>query len=178
MQPDEVRAAWRGRFIGVDVERWGDREREVVRHPGACVVVPLAADGDVLLVRQRREAVRAELLEVPAGIFDVPGETPQDCAAREALEETGHRVAGLRHLGTFYASPGFTDERYEMFVGRVAGPVPGAELEDGVTMVRMPLEAALDAVRDGRIRDTKSALALLLVAGMLDRPTGTRSVGE
>jgi ADP-ribose pyrophosphatase len=178
MHPDEVRAAWRGRFIGVDVERWGESEREVVRHPGACVVVPLAEDGEVFLVRQRREAVREELLEVPAGVFDVPGETPEDCAAREALEETGQQVDGLRHLGTFYASPGFTDERYEMFVGRVVGPASGAELEDGLTMVRMPLEAALDAARDGRIRDAKSALALLLVAGMLDRPTGTRSVGE
>jgi 8-oxo-dGTP pyrophosphatase MutT (NUDIX family) len=177
MRPDEAREAWRGRLVRVDVERWGDREREILRHPGGCVVVPLTGDDDVLMVRQRREALRTESLEVPAGVFDVAGEDPPACAAREVFEETGHRIVGLQHLGTFHASPGFSDERFEMFVGRVSGSPPTAESEDGIVVERMPLDAAVQAVQDGRVRDAKSALALLLVARMLGRPIGTRSVG-
>lgn len=170
MQPDSTRKVFRGKLISVEVESWPGGEREVVRHPGACAVVAFTAGGEVVLVRQIREAVRESLLEVPAGILDVAGEDPAGCAARELLEETGYRAANVRPLGFIYTSPGFSDERIDLFV---ADAEPAAAAEDGIEVVLMPFEAALAAIRDGRIRDAKTAVALLLAdrPGMLIAPS-------
>jgi ADP-ribose diphosphatase len=165
VDPESSREVFRGKLIQVEVERWPAGEREVVRHPGACAVVAFTPEGEVLLVRQFREAVRQELLEIPAGIYDVEGEDPGGCAARELLEETGFRAAGLEALGTIYTSPGFTDERIDLFMARAEdadGPV-----EEGVELVRLPFAHAIRAVQDGRIEDAKTVCALLLAR---DRP--------
>jgi len=124
-------------------------------------VVALTPEGNVLLVRQFREAVRERLIEIPAGIFDVEGEDAGTCAARELLEETGHRVTKLEHLGQVFTSPGFTDERIELFLAD-AEPDSSAAIEDGVELVRMPFSEALAQVRAGRIKDLKTVAGLLL----------------
>ena len=67
MKPDESRRVFEGRRISVDVERWGDHEREIVRHPGAVAIVAVDADRRVTLVRQLREPARKRMLELPAG---------------------------------------------------------------------------------------------------------------
>src|SRR5205807_8954575 len=92
----ESRSPYQDSFCSVQVDRIrlpGGREatREIVRHPGAAAVVPLN-DGAVLLVRQNRHAVGLDLLEIPAGKLDVPGEDPADCARRELKEETGYEA--------------------------------------------------------------------------------------
>jgi ADP-ribose pyrophosphatase len=132
----------------------------VVHHPGACAVVALTADGEVVLVRQFREAVREAMLEIPAGIFDVEGEDGPGCAARELLEETGHRAGTLRRLAAIYTSPGFADERIELFVAD-AKSVSGHG-EPGVEVVLMPLERAVRWIEDGRIVDAKTIAGLLM----------------
>jgi 8-oxo-dGTP pyrophosphatase MutT (NUDIX family) len=98
VEPESSREVFRGKLIRVDVERWPGGEREVVHHPGACAVVALTQRGEVVLVRQIREAVREALLEIPAGILDVEGEDPASCAARELLEETGFRAGELHQF--------------------------------------------------------------------------------
>jgi ADP-ribose pyrophosphatase len=158
VKPESVREVFHGELLRVEVESWPAGEREVVRHPGASAVVALTPEGDVLLVRQAREAVRETLLEIPAGILE-NGEDPAACAARELAEETGFRASNLRPLGWIYTSPGFTDERIELFLAE-AQPDGGAE--DGMEVVRMPFGEALAAVRDGGIRDAKTIAALLL----------------
>ena len=154
---------FRGHLLRVVVEEWPAGEREVVRHPGACAVVALMPSGDVLLVRQMRESVRETILEIPAGIFDVEGEDARACAAREVLEETGHRVTRLEPLAESYTSPGFTDERIELFMAEVEpDPTPDASTEDGVELVRMPFAEALGQARSGAIKDLKTVAGLLL----------------
>ncbi|HEV8420152.1 MAG TPA: NUDIX hydrolase [Actinomycetota bacterium] len=159
MEPESSREVFRGKLIRVEVERWPAGQREVVRHPGACAVVALTQKGEVLLVRQMREPVREALLEIPAGIYDVEGEDPASCAARELLEETGFRLRDLEPLGSIYTSPGFTDERIDLFVGRAEES--GSPGEEGLEVVRMPFADALAAVSDGRIPDAKTVSALL-----------------
>jgi ADP-ribose pyrophosphatase len=140
----------------------------VVRHPGAAAIVALTPGREVVLVRQPREAVRAELLEIPAGILDVPGETPEACARRELVEETGYQAASVEYLATILTSPGFTDERIELFLARDVEP-GGEAIEDGVSAVLMPFDDALDAIDAGRIIDAKSVTALLLVQTKISR---------
>jgi 8-oxo-dGTP pyrophosphatase MutT (NUDIX family) len=161
MEPFQVREVFHGSFLRVDVESWPAGEREVVRHPGASAVVAFVEGDDVLLVRQPREAVRQVLLEVPAGVLVVPGEDATTCAVRELMEETGHRVTRIESLGAIYSSPGFADERIELFLAQ-AEPSGTDAAEPGIEVVRMPFGEALRAVREGEIEDAKTVAALLL----------------
>ena len=154
------REVFRGKLVSVEVRE--GRYREVVRHPGSCAAVALHGN-DVLLVRQFRDAVGEELLEIPAGTRDVEGEDVAECAAREVREETGYRVTSIERLGSIYMSPGFLDERIDLFI---ANCEPEDDPEEEIEVVRLPLSEAVQAVRDGRIRDAKSAVAILLAAGL------------
>ncbi len=160
MEPQGVRRVFDGKLIGVDVETWPSGEREVVRHPGACAIVAFTREGEVVLVRQFREAVRQELLEIPAGIFDVAGEDAATCAARELLEETSFRAVNVRPLATIYTSPGFADERIELFVADAEPAGDGGE--ESVEVVTMRLDRALEGIRRGDILDAKTVVGLLL----------------
>jgi 8-oxo-dGTP pyrophosphatase MutT (NUDIX family) len=154
----ERRTVFEGKLIRVEVVE--GRYREIVHHPGACAAVPMLGE-DVLLVRQFRDAVGEVLLEIPAGVRDVDGEDVADCAAREVLEETGYRVTSIEQLGSVFTSPGFADEVIDLFLARVE-PDPANDPEVEIELVRMPLTEAVAAVHDGRIKDAKSAVAILL----------------
>jgi ADP-ribose pyrophosphatase len=161
MRPDDERTAWKGRLFDVVVERWGGHEREIVRHPGAVAIVAVDADDRVVLVRQRREATRAVLLELPAGTRE-PGEEPLVTAQRELAEETGLHGGRWRELARFWTSPGFVREQLTVFAAE--GAVDGeAALEDDedVEVVRVPvveLPGRLD-----EIHDAKTLVGLLLL---------------
>jgi ADP-ribose pyrophosphatase len=175
-----VEQIYGGHLIRVRVERWAGSTREIVEHPGACAVVALTSRGEVLMVRQFRESVRAFVLEIPAGVMDVQGEGPAECAAREVLEETGYRVVELVPMGTFHSSPGFTNERFELFFARVEPAAPGEraeEAETGLHVVAMTAQEAGHALRDGALTDAKTALALMLAGerGLLPRSASPRS---
>jgi ADP-ribose pyrophosphatase len=160
LAPEDSSEVFHGDLIRVLVETWPQGKREVVRHPGAAAIVPFDGD-EVVLIRQLRQPIRAETIEIPAGILDREGESPAECAVRELREETGYRAEDVRPLGVVHTSPGFTDERIELFACRAT---PEGEPEEGIEIVRMPVEDAIAAVRDGRITDAKSAVALLLAA--------------
>jgi ADP-ribose pyrophosphatase len=168
-RPDAVHTGFVGRYLKIDVEDWGPHRYEVVRRvthahdaPGAVGVLPLTPDGDVVLVRQFRQPVRRALLEIPAGLLDVPGEPPEVCAARELFEETGFRPAGeLRWIGTYLTTPGMSDERIALYHVDTSAEPEGVP-EEGIEVVRMPLADARTAVSDGRIVDAKTAVAVLL----------------
>jgi ADP-ribose pyrophosphatase len=164
---ESVREVFRGSTIRVEVGKWDGHDREIVRHPGAVAVVVLVEGERVVLVKQTREALDTRILEIPAGKRDQPGEAPEDTARREVREETGYRLASLRPLGRIHSSPGFSDEEVLLFVGEASGkgdPDPD-ESEADIEVLTMPLDEAVEAVRDGRITDAKSAVALLLAAG-------------
>jgi 8-oxo-dGTP pyrophosphatase MutT (NUDIX family) len=124
--------------------------------------VALTPAGEVVLVRQFREAVRRPLLEIPAGIRDVPGEPAARCAARELLEETGYAATGVEPLASILTSPGFADERIELFVAEASEGPAAQPTEPEVETVVMPIADAIAAVLDGAIVDAKTVAALLL----------------
>ena len=161
-EPDSSRTVFSGRLLDVRVESWPAGEREVVRHPGACAIVAVTPSELVLLVRQFREAVRRELLEIPAGIRDVEGESASGCAARELMEETGCRAQSIEPLGSILTSPAFADERIDLFVARTVEEPEAATQEDRVEPVKLPYRDALAAIEDGRIEDAKTIAALHL----------------
>jgi ADP-ribose pyrophosphatase len=166
LEPASVRPGYRGSFLRVDLETWPglDGPQEIVHHPGAAGVLPVTPAGEVLLVRQLRPAIRGSLTEIPAGVLDREGEDPLTCAARELFEETGYRHQGLEFLGGCYPSAGFSDEYVHLFVARTA-PLPELDPERGISLLHRPLEEMVAAAAAGRVRDAKTALALLLVGG-------------
>jgi ADP-ribose pyrophosphatase len=126
-------------------------------------ILALFGAGHVILVRQLREAVRDRLLEIPAGIRDVEGEPPEETARRELREETGYRATDLEPLGRIHTSPGFSDEVIDLF--RASAELEGRPTEEGLEVIAMSLQDAVEAIRAGRITDAKTVVAVLLVAG-------------
>ena len=132
-------------------------QREMVEHPGAVVMLPL--DGErIWLVRQPREVVGEDLLELPAGKLNGGGVL--DTAQRELREEIGRSAAQWRHLTTFYASPGFTDEEIHAFLATDLSDDPlDAEEDERIEIVSEPLDRLDDVIRS--CRDAKSLVTLL-----------------
>lgn len=89
--------------------------REVLRHPGAVVVIPLLNDGRVVLIRNNRPTVEKVLLELPAGTRE-PDEAPETTAARELMEETGYEAKTFNLVHAFYSAPGISDEMMWLYV--------------------------------------------------------------
>jgi ADP-ribose pyrophosphatase len=169
-EPAATHRAFSGRFLAVDVESWeGVGDYEVVRAHDAAAVLPITPTGDVLLVRQLRPPVRQVLTEIPAGLLDVDGEDALSCASRELFEETGYRHDVIEFLGGYYASAGSSDEYVHLFWARTDAE-PEGEVEDGIDLIRMPFAQMVDSARAGKVRDAKTALALLLAAGRPSLP--------
>lgn len=144
--------------------------RDFVRHPGAVGVVALDEQQRVLVQRQRRQPVRAELWELPAGLLDVVGESAVDAAARELYEEADHTAARWDVLIDQYNSPGSSDEAIRIFLARGLSAVPEGqrfertEEEAGLEAVWLPLEDAVDAVLAGRFTNPTAVSGILALA--------------
>jgi ADP-ribose pyrophosphatase len=158
-----------GSFTGPDGSTF---ERDVVHHPGAVSVVPLLEDGTVILVRQYRAALDQLLLELPAGKRDVAEEPPAVTASRELEEEVGQRAGRLELLAEFHNSPGFCDEHSYVFLATDLTEVPadrqGVE-EQHLTIEPVPITEVPAMIADGRLRDAKTIIGLLLALRRLER---------
>jgi ADP-ribose diphosphatase len=160
VKPDDSRSVYDGKLFDVTVERWGEHEREIVEHPGAVAIVAIDADGMVALVRQRREAARTYLLELPAGTLEA-GETPLESARRELAEETGLVGGTWRELAAFYTTPGFCRERMHLFAAEgVESGEASPEADEELELVRWRIDEI--ASRLGEIEDAKTLAGLLL----------------
>ena len=140
-------------------------DRQIIRHNGAVAVVPLHEDGTVTLIRQYRPAIDQRILEIPAGLLDVPGESRVEAAHRELREETGYTAASMEKLCDFVPAPGLADELVTIFLARgltfVGAELIGAEEQD-ITYERVTVAEAHARVVEGSIVDGKTALGLLM----------------
>jgi len=156
--------------------------RAALRHPGICVIVPFLEDGKIVLMHQYRYAANEVLWELPAGTLEgreenarlVAVETPEECAARELLEETGYEAARLEKVCECYAMPGSSDELMHVFfaydltkreqsldVGEVIYEIRGFSGEELTTMIA-----------SGEIRDAKTLVGLFMALSR--QPEGVR----
>jgi ADP-ribose pyrophosphatase len=135
--------------------------KEVIRHPGAVVILPLLADGRVCLIRNFRVAIGQWLLELPAGTLE-PNEPPERTAERELIEETGYHCDRLEPLCTFFMSPGILREKMHAFVARdiragQAAREPG-EMIDNFLVTPADIDRL---IREQQIQDAKTIAAWL-----------------
>ncbi|HEY2415236.1 MAG TPA: NUDIX hydrolase [Pirellulaceae bacterium] len=146
------------------------KTREIVRHPGACVIVPLLDDGRVCLIRNWRVAVNQTLIELPAGTLEPP-EPPEKTAARELIEETGYRAKKIEFLHAFFLSPGILDEKMHLYLatGLTAGETAreeGEEIENWL----VPWDEAIAMIFRGEIRDAKTIVGLSWADRLRQKP--------
>lgn len=171
----DSRTVYSGKILGLDVQRielpGGKRtDFELVHHPGAAAIVPITPTDEVLLLRHYRHATGGWLSEIPAGKL-APGEDPADCARRECGEETGFQPRELLSLGWIWTTPGFSNEKIWLFLGRGLERVESSLEDDEVLRVEpVPLERAVAMARGGELRDAKSVCALLRVAAAGEIP--------
>jgi 8-oxo-dGTP pyrophosphatase MutT (NUDIX family) len=152
----------RGTFEAPDGTTFG---RDLVHHPGAVSIVPVDDDHSVLMVRQYRAAIDADMLEIPAGKRDVEGEPPEETAQRELEEEVGVRAGRIEKLAEFYNSPGFCDEYSYVFLGLDLRPTQSSAHspeEAAMQIERVSLDEVPMLIRTGRLVDAKSIIGLCL----------------
>jgi ADP-ribose pyrophosphatase len=145
------------------VEMPGGRKttREIVEHGDCVAIVPIDADGNVILVSQFRKPVEKELLEIPAGGIE-PGEDPVTTVRRELREEIGYLPRKVDRLGGFYSTPGYCNEYLYLYLATDLVPSPlQAEDTENIRLVRMPVSQVLSLITSGTICDAKSIAGLL-----------------
>ncbi|NMA55511.1 MAG: NUDIX hydrolase [Firmicutes bacterium] len=134
--------------------------RDVVKHPGAVAILACPKPGYVVLVRQFRYATGGQLWEIPAGKLE-PDEKPATCALRELVEETGFYPRRLKHVYSFYTSPGFTSEILALYYADDLERVQGrTDIDEFITTTTIRLREAILWLEQGKIRDAKTIIAL------------------
>jgi ADP-ribose pyrophosphatase len=139
--------------------------REVVTHPGATCVLPLAA-GRITLVQQYRKPVEQGLWEIPAGKLE-EGEDPLESAHRELVEETGLEAQQMRFLGKFFTSPGFSSELMYAYIATDLSQVKANPDEDEILKIKSFALNEIDKmIRDEIILDGKTLLTFYLARAL------------
>ena len=144
------------------------RAYDLVEHVDSVTILPIDSEGIIYFVSQYRVGAGDMLLELPAGVLD-PGETPLECARREVREEIGMAAGNMQELGSFYLSPGYTDEYMTIFLVSDLYEAPLSPDEDEfLHLERISKREVFQSAFSGRIRDGKTLAALLLAQPYLE----------
>lgn len=152
---------------------------DFIHHDGAAAVLPVTADGKILMVRQYRNALDRETLEIPAGKLDSPEEPKIECAFRELEEETGFRTEHMEYLMSVNTTVAFCDEAIDIFVARDLIPShQHLDADEVIEVEAWELDDLLNLIFEGKITDGKTAAAICAYAvkeRSRDRSDGTSS---
>ena len=142
--------------------------REVVRHPGGVIILPVDGEGNVYMVRQFRYPYDRAILEIPAGKLEY-GEEPFAAAVRELGEEIGAVAGKWTPLGSILPTPGFCDEVQYLWMARdlTFGETHPDE-DEFLEQVKLPFAEARAMAADGRLQDSKTVVALLRATFLME----------
>lgn len=137
---------------------------EVVDFGNAVAILPFTNDGKVIILRQYRVAIDKWIYEIPAGKVE-EGESPEETAVREMIEETGYRPGRLIKLITIYPSPGYSNEILHIFEARELTYIGARrEKDELINVIVMDYNEALNRVLSEEVADSKTLVALLYYA--------------
>ena len=136
--------------------------REVALHIGAVAIIPITADGDVIIERQYRYPHGRVFLEIPAGKLDSADEIPLEAAKRELREETGATAESFTYLGKMIPSPAVLSEVIHLYLaeGLSFGDVDLDE-DEFLEVEKIPLKELYGMVLRGEIEDAKTQIAVM-----------------
>ena len=138
---------------------------DYIHHNGAAAVLPVTADGKILMVRQYRHALERYTLEIPAGKLDYVGEPMIDCAARELEEETGYRSDHLEYLLTVNTTIAFCNEKIDIFLAKNLIPSrQHLDEDEEINVEAWALEDLEELIRCGKMTDGKTVAAISVYA--------------
>lgn len=139
--------------------------RDYVDHTGAVAIVALNDDDEIMMIRQYRHSIRTLNWEIPAGLLDVPGEDPLECAKRELAEEADLQAEYWEYLTTLNTTPGGSNEFIHIYVATGLGHVEHHYVRTGeeadLEMRFVPLTEAVEASVTGKIRNQIAVTAIL-----------------
>ncbi|SFR98785.1 NUDIX hydrolase [Anaeromicropila populeti] len=136
-------------------------EWDFINHKGAAAIVPVDSDGNIIMVRQYRNALERYTLEIPAGGLNA-GETMKECAVRELEEETGYRTKAAEHLIDIYTTVAFCNEKIGIYLAEDL--MPGRQHLDSdefLNVEKHSLTELMELIFTGKIEDSKTVSALL-----------------
>jgi 8-oxo-dGTP pyrophosphatase MutT (NUDIX family) len=139
--------------------------RDYVDHTGAVAIVALNDDDELMMIRQYRHSIRTLNWEIPAGLLDVPGEDPLECAKRELAEEADLQAEHWEFLTTLNTTPGGSNEFIHIYLATGLGHVEHQYVRTGeeadLEMQFVSLTEAVEASVTGKIRNQIAVTAIL-----------------
>lgn len=140
-----------------------ETEWELILHPGASAIVPVDNEGKIIMVRQYRNASNSYTLEIPAGVFDFPGEDPITCASRELEEEIGYTSNDIEFLFSFYSAIGICNEQINIYVAKNLIPSKqNLDEDEFISVERYTVDELVEMILNGEIKDNKSISSILV----------------
>lgn len=138
---------------------------DLIDHKGAAAVVAVRGDGRILMVRQYRNALERETLEIPAGGLNDREEPTIDAAARELEEETGYVSDELELLNSIYTTVAFCNEKIDIYLARDLKPgVQHLDEDEYLNVEAWDVEELKQMIFDGKIQDSKTICGVLTYA--------------
>jgi len=161
-----IEYVYRGRRVNVKVvelqlPNGNIVEREVVEFRESVVILPILNDGRIILIKQYRVPIEKWIYELPAGVIE-KGETPEECARRELIEEAGYKAKELTKLFEMYLAPGYSTEKMHAFLAKgleYVGSTP--ESYEVIRVEPVELKRVIEMIRKGEIPDAKSIATIL-----------------
>ncbi len=143
-----------------NVAKW-----DLIDHKGAAAVVAVRGDGRILMVRQYRNALERETLELPAGGLNGREEPTVRAAARELEEETGYVSANLELLNSIYTTVAFCNEKIDIYLARDLQPgTQHLDEDEYLNVEAWPVEELMQMIFEGKIQDSKTICGILTYA--------------
>lgn len=155
----DTRTAYRNRIMKVreDTYRFSRgnvvQEYTVLEFPGWVNIIPLTAQGEVVMIRQFRHGVKRETLEIPGGLISPNDPDPARGALREMEEETGYTSGNVIHIGTVEPNPAIQNNLCHSFLALDACPGTGQNLDptEAISIELVKKSEVYRMIRDGRI---------------------------
>lgn len=139
-----------------------------IDHKPCVAAVPFNENGNIILLKQYRPAVKETLIEIPAGTMDHEVETPEECMQRELAEEIGYRAGKLEKIFAGFLIPGYGNEFMFYFLASELIYAPlRPDADEVISTIMVTPQEAWNMIKDGSIRDSKTALGIILALNRL-----------
>ncbi len=143
-----------------NVAKW-----DLIDHKGAAAVVAVREDGKLLMVRQYRNALDRETLEIPAGGLEGREEPTDVAAMRELSEETGYVCENVELLTSIYTTVAFCNEKIDIYVAKDLKPgCQHLDEDEFIHVEAYSVEELKAMILAGKIQDSKTICGVLAYA--------------
>ena len=141
-----------------------------INHNPTVAIVAINDKNELILIKQYRNAVKKNLLEIPAGSVDGSEESPDVCAQRELAEETGFKAETIIKLFEGYLLPGYCNEYMYFFLAKNLIHAPLTPDEDEfIEIIPVSFSQAHILIKNGKIIDAKTVLGIFLAEKLLQQ---------